>query len=133
LDDFTLTDNVINALHAKKRFVESLTNFSRYGDNEDFLTPTKPKEKSQTTSQLTRIKRARKIKSTKKVAQNPKTEIQLTESEYNRILSLLESKQQLSKKETRSIQEQQRMPVWAKLAYASTNPNNRHRSNRDYY
>ena len=113
--------------------MESLTNFSRYGDNENFLTPTKPKEKSQTISQPPTIKRTRKTTSTKKVAQNPKTEIQLTESEYNRILSLLESKQQLSKKEKRLIEEQQRMPVWAKLAYASTNPNNRHRSNRDYY
>lgn len=128
-----MTSNVINALHAKKRFVESLTNFSKYGDNENFLSPTKSEDKSPLIPNPLKDSNPPARVSSKKNSQNQTNEIQLTETEYNRILSLLESKQRLSKKEKNPSQDNQSVPVWAKLAYASTNPNNRHRSNSDYY
>ena len=127
-----MTRNVINALHAKKRFVESLSISSKYENNDNFLTPTRTKEKSQPRARVPK-KQTNSSQRLKKASPNLKNEVQLTEKEYNRIISLLESKQQKSKKRKKSVEEQQNIPVWAKLAYASSNPNNRHQSNRDYY
>ena len=127
-----MTRNVINALHSKKRFVESLSISSKYEDNDNFLTPTRTKEKSQPRARVPK-KQTNSSQRLKKASPNLKNEVQLTEKEYNRIISLLESKQQKSKKRKKSVEEQQNIPVWAKLAYASSNPNNRHQSNKDYY
>lgn len=121
-----MANSLVNALQAKRRFVESLTHYSKYGDNEDFLSPTKqptnkPSIKSDSPPPSDTPRTVVKVQKRQK---KPKEEIQLTETEYHRIMTLLESRQN----KTESPKQSQRsgdVPIWAKLAYASSNPNSK--------
>ena len=128
-----MANSLVNALQAKRRFVESLTHHSNYGDDENFLSPTvqKPKKEPSKQAETSPPPEAPKtvVKVRKKASQQSKGEIQLTESEYRRIVNLLESRQKRTNRPKRSRREEN-VPVWAKLAYASSNPNSR---NNQYY
>lgn len=134
-----MANSLVNALQAKRRFVESLTHHSNYGDDENFLSPTiqQPKEEpSKPAVTSPPQERAspppeapKTVVKVKKASRPPKGEIQLTESEYRRIIKLLESRQKRTNKSKQSRREEN-VPEWAKLAYASSNPNTR---NSQYY
>lgn len=121
-----MANSLVNALQAKRRFVESLTHYSKYGDNEGFLSPTqqpttKPSTKSDSPPPSDTPRTVVKVQKRQK---KPKGEIQLTETEYHRIMTLLESRQNKTEPPKQS-QRHENVPIWAKLAYASTNPNSR--------
>lgn len=127
-----MANSLVNALQAKRRFVESLTHHSKYGDNENFLSPTiqqstnEPSIPAETPQPSVAPQTVVKVKKKSKKPQgaNAQGEIQLTESEYRRIVALLESRQKKTDKPKQS-RRQENVPVWAKLAYASSNPNSR--------
>ncbi len=138
-----MANSLVNALQAKRRFVESLTHYSNYGDDDNFLSPTQQPsnespinaetpEPSDTPHTVVAIKAEtpepsdtpHTVVKVKQESDQSKGEIQLTESEYRRIMTLLESRQKRTEKPKRS-QTQESVPVWAKLAYASSNPNSR--------
>jgi len=122
-----LANSLVNALQAKRRFVESLTHHSNYGDDENFLSPplqqsTENPKKPTAAPQPSDAPQT--VVKVKKPSQKSKGEIQLTESEYQRIINLLESRQKRTNKPKPSRREEN-VPEWAKLAYASSNPNSR--------
>jgi hypothetical protein len=121
-----LANSLVNALQAKRRFVESLTHYSKYGDNEDFLSPPQqPTNESSTKSDSPPPSDTpRTVVKVQKRPKKPKGEIQLTETEYHRIITLLESRQSKTEPPKQS-QRSRNVPIWAKLAYASSNPNSR--------
>jgi hypothetical protein len=121
-----LANSLVNALQAKRRFVESLTHYSKYGDNDNFLSPTQqPTNESPIKAETSEPSDTpHTVVKVKQESDQSKGEIQLTESEYRRIMTLLESRQKRTEKPKRS-QTQESVPVWAKLAYASSNPNSR--------
>ncbi len=128
-----MANSLVNALQAKRRFVESLTHQSNYGDENNFLSPTiqQPTNKSKIPAEASKPVETPKPAEApqtsvkvKKASQPPRGEIQLTESEYQRIINLLESRQNKTGK-PKQIRKQEDVPVWAKLAYASSNPNSR--------
>jgi hypothetical protein len=134
-----LANSLVNALQAKRRFVESLTHHSNYGDDENFLSPpiqppsdepSKPAKTPQPSdAPQTRARAPQTVVKVEKPSQKSKGEIQLTESEYQRIIDLLESRRKNTNKPKQSRREEN-VPVWAKLAYASSNPNSQ---NNQYY
>jgi hypothetical protein len=140
-----LANSLVNALQAKRRFVESLTHYSKYDDNDNFLSPIKQPNTQQTSNETPSQPESPQSPSatqpqsvtqnTVKVKKRPRKkakstgEIQLTESEYRRIINLLESRQNRTKSESarkpKRSQRRESVPEWAKLAYASSNPNSR--------
>jgi hypothetical protein len=121
-----LANSLVNALQAKRRFVESLTHQSKYGDHETFLSPTiqhPPEESSKPAKTPQPSATPQTDMKAKKLPQKSQREIILTESEYHRIINLLESRQKRTDKPKQTRREEN-VPDWAKLAYASSNPNN---------
>lgn len=132
-----MANSLVNALQAKRRFVESLTHHSKYGDGDDFLSPSKQPDQQQSTKESPAKAESPQLSNASQVLVPPHTtvkvkkrskkntgEIQLTESEYRRIVTLLESRQNRTER-SKKPQRRESVPEWAKLAYASSNPNSR--------
>ena len=127
-----MANSLVNALQAKRRFVESLTHQSNYGDDQNFLSPTIQHSHDESSKPAKTPQPSITPQTTVKVktpSQKSQGEILLTESEYRRIINLLESRQKRVDK-PKQTRRQKDVPVWAKLAYASSNPNNQ---NDQYY
>jgi hypothetical protein len=95
-----LSSGLINPTNAKKRFVESLIEYSKYLDSEDFLKPVQTKDN----------KRDVKVKIFK-------DDKKFDDDEFQRIIAIIESKKM------KTNEERSKLPEWAKLAVSSSQPN----------